>query len=326
MLGGRMEDRALGYRLQGTEPKTALSLAASDVAANLPSQALSSASEGWHPAGFADQAVQSALQGVKNLQATGAGLGAWAADVVGDKDAAARLAEDYQNLDAEAARMPVDATAFRDIHSGGDAAKWAIHAIYSNLPLMFPSLATGGLGGVAARTVAERGFADLAAKWGEEKAAQLVARRVAQGAGAGAAASSIGMEMGGIYGDTRQETGEGHPGLALAAAVPAGLLDTIPDMAVLRKALGAEAAQQVGQGLIQRYGLPAAKQLLTEGSTEGMQTAIERGAAAQAAGRGLTDDDLNQITEAMAQGAVAGGIVAYTCRFFKKVWRDTTLR
>ena len=310
VTGGRLEDRALGYRLQGSEPGTALSLAASDVAADLPGQHLAIASEGNNPMGLGGQTLQSSRQGLVNLRQMGAGLGAWASDVLGDEQATRRLMEDYQNLEDEAARLPAEVPTLKDVHSGGDLAKWATNAIYANLPLMLPSLASGGVTGLTARALAKRTFTGLATQLGEEKAAQIVANRIALAAGAGAGASSISQETGSIYGDIRQQTGEGHPVIALAAGVPAGLLDTLPDMMVLRKALGAGAARQIGEGLVARYGLPIAKQMLTEGATEGAQTAIEKGAAAVAGGNPfLSKSTLDEILESMAQGAVAGGVV-----------------
>lgn len=310
VTSGRLEDRALGYRLQGVEPGTALSLASSDVAANMGPQTLATATGEAKPMDFSSEAVQATRRGVVNLKQIGAGLGAWASDVLNDKGAVDGFMQDYKDLSDEAGRLPASVDNLKDIHGGSDLARWAVNAIYANLPMMLPSLAAGGASGLLARSAAKRAFAGLAAEYGEQKAAQMVASRIATAAAGGAGASSVGMETGSIYGDIQQQTGEGHPGLALAAGVPAGILDVLPDMMILKKALGPAAARQVAGGLVARFGAPVAKQMMAEGVTEGAQEAIERGAAAIASGKPfLTQENRDGIIEAMAQGAVAGGVL-----------------
>lgn len=308
-MGTTTEDRALGYMLQGLEPKQATEFGLRDAALGATPQRIGGIGE-QNPIGLAEEAVHSFGGGVRNLQQIGSGLGAFAQDIAGNELAQQSFMEDYQQLAGEAERYTASIPTLKNIGNTEDFMRWGINAIYSNLPMMLPSLVAGGVTGMAAKQAAEATLANLVKQFGVEKAATIIAKRTGAAAFGGAAASSIGMETGSIYGDIAQQTGEGQPGLALAAGVPAGLLDALPDSMVLNRVLGSAAKTQVIGGLIKRLGIEGAKQTLTEGLTEGAQTAIERGAATLAGGQPfLTRETVDDIVESIAQGGLAGGVM-----------------
>jgi hypothetical protein len=257
-------------------------------------------------------------RGVEGLKSTGYGLAALGADVVGAKDFGTSMLEKYKQTEARAQELASDVPTYKDIHGFGDAGKYAVDAIFENLPMFIPSLVSGGFGAAVARKGAESLVADMVAKKigeglgkdaAEKAAAEMVAKRVAVGSAAGAYVPSAGMEMGSIYGDIVDETGK-RGGTGAAAAVVggsvAGALDLVANIPILGKMFG-EAAKDVSGSLIKRLGVEGAKQLLLEGGTEGLQTIVEQ-ASAQAGGsnKAINWDD---VIDSALKGGLAGGVL-----------------
>lgn len=257
-------------------------------------------------------------RGVEGLKSTGYGLAALGADVVGAKDFGTSMLEKYKQTEARAQELASDVPTYKDIHGFGDAGKYAVDAIFENLPMFLPSLVSGGVGAAVARKGAESLVADMVAKKigeglgkdaAEKAAAEMVAKRVAVGSAAGAYVPSAGMEMGSIYSDIVDKTGK-RGGAGSAAAIVggsvAGALDVVADVPILGKMFG-EAAKDVSGSLIKRLGVEGAKQFLLEGGTEGLQTIVEQ-ASAQAGGsnKAINWDD---VVDSALKGGFAGGVL-----------------
>ena len=211
--------------------------------------------------------IGSVLRGIDNLQGTLYGAGAIVADYLDEERASDWFIAQYLRNQAEAAENPAEVKSWRDIEGVGDAATYTIEAIFENLPMMIPSMVTGG-------------GASLLAGAGRKAVAY----------GIGAYAGNWAQEAGSIYGDIYQETGKKEPGVAAAYATPAALLDTLAEIPIASKlipkgelravagVLGQGVAKEIEQRLSARLGKAGAQQFLLGGGTEGIQTAIERAA------------------------------------------------
>lgn len=265
--------------------------------------------------GVMEQAQGDFGRGISNLKALGYGVGGLVAEQMGNDEAATRMLDEYVAIQDDIAKNnPATIGTYKNVKSLGDAGRYAVEAVAENLPMLLPSLVTGGIGAQIGKKAAERVVAGMietqvakgvAREVAEKQAAQFVAKRIMQGSIAGAAPASIGMESGSIMGDIYQETGEKRPGLALAGGIPAGLLDTIQPVMALRKIAG-PVVDEVAGGIVKRMGREAGLQFLTEAGTEGLQTVIEEFAAAKAANRDMSTD---HIIDAMLKGGIGGGVM-----------------
>ena len=183
-FGTRREDRANSYLSQGFDRKTANELANEDLLLGRDTQRLQ---EPERPS-LLDQVKTDWQRGVLNTQAMGAGLGAWALDVTGNEEKASELLRDYQDLTQEAAQYAPVIGDFDKIGEQGlarvpeDVARYMTEAIAGNLPNFLPSLAFGGVGGMAARQATQGLVNNLIEKLGATKAAEFVAAKSAQAA------------------------------------------------------------------------------------------------------------------------------------------------
>jgi hypothetical protein len=267
-----------------------------------------------HRPGVVDQAKGDFGRGIDNLRALGYGAAGLAADEVGKDDASTKFLDQYVAIQNDIAKNnPATIGTYKNVKSMGDAGRYAIEAVMENLPMILPSLVTGGVGAKVAQAGAQRlvtGMIEsqvakgVAREVAEKNAAQFIARRVMMGSAAGAAPATIGMESGSIMGDIYQDTGQKRSGLAIGFGIPAGLLDTLEPVMALRKIAG-PAADEVAGGIIKRLGVEAGKQFITEAGTEGLQTVLEEAAKAKAANKNLMTP---QLLDAVIDSALKGGI------------------
>jgi len=273
-------------------------------------------------------------RGYEGLKSTGYGLAALGADVVGAEDFGTSMIEKYKQTEANAQALASDVPTYKDIHSFGDAGKYAVDNLFENLPMLIPSLVSGGVGAAVARKGAEKLVAGMVAKKmgeglskeaAEKAAASMVAKRVAVGSAAGAYVPSAGMEIGSIYNDIVDETGErGGKGVAAAVAggLVAGALDVVAEVPILGKMFG-ESSKIIAGGLIKRLGVTGAKQFLLEGGTEGLQTVVEQ-LSAQAGGSNKALD-WDEVIDATLKGGIFGvGIGSGTELLFGHGAKQTT--
>ena len=264
-------------------------------------------------------AVGSLARGTDNLQAIGYALGSMGADVAGGEGWRDGLMKEVQRNLREAEENPAAVGTFKNIDSFGDAGQYAVEAIFENLPMFLPSMVTGGVGSTLARKGAEKLVADMikvqvgkgiARDVAENQAARLIAKRIELGAIAGAYPAAAGMEVGSIYSDIYEKTGEYKPGVASVYGAVAGAFDTIPQVMALKKMFGAEVVNKVTQSLARKYGTAAIKQFGAEGITEGIQTAIERLAVERVDGnqRAFTQQGIDEIIDATLKGGIGGSV------------------
>jgi hypothetical protein len=169
-----------------------------------------------------------------------------------------------------------------------------------NLPMIIPSLATGGLAGLLAG-----------------------AGRRALGYGIGAYAANWAQEAGSIYGDIYQRTGQTRPGVAAGYGAVAAGFDTAAEMIPVARlgkvfragdikagagALGMGLAREINDRLVARVGKAAATQFFLEGGTEAIQTAIEEAAVSHADPTQpfWTSETIDRIIDGGLKGAVSG--------------------
>lgn len=251
------------------------------------------------------------LRGIDNLQSMGGGLAA----VLGNASGLTSLEdwgmEVYDRNQRQAQLNPAAVGSFENIDSPGDVLTYAREAVLENLAMFAPSMVTGGIGAVAARKAAETIVKNMAAEMTAEQVAKLVAKRVFIGSTLGAYASSAGMEIGSIYGDTVSQTGERESGIAIGAGLAAGLLDALPEGKLLTNILGPKLGAEVAGGLVRRLGAEGAKQFLREAPTEGLQTIIEEAATVHADPKQdlFSSPRVKNYIDAFAKGGLAGGVI-----------------
>ena len=264
-------------------------------------------------------AKESLYRGGHQLKAIGGGLASLAGEASGLDDLADWGIEVYTSSMEDAKDYKAEVGTFRNIENLGDAGTYAIEAIFENLPMFLPSLITGGVGAFAAKQGAQilvkKLVADQIAKGAtrqvaEKAALKAVQKRVAIGAAAGAYPSGFGLEAGSIYGEIYDETGERRPGIAAVGGAVAGAFEALPNVALIRRALG-----PVGDKVIKRYigrvGIAAAEQTLLEAPTEAIQTIIEKVSLKAAAPETevFSAQSIDEIIDATLKGGIAGGAI-----------------
>lgn len=266
--------------------------------------------------GIIDQAKGDFGRGMKNLQALGYGAAGLAAEASDKPDDATEFLNKYVAIQNETAKTnPATIGTYKNIKGFGDAGRYAIEAVAENLPMLLPSLVTGGVGALAGKEAAKRLVVGMvqsqvekgvAREVAEQAAAKFVARTIMAGSAAGAAASSVPMESGSIMGDIYQDTSKKAVGTSLAYGIPAGLLDTLEPVMALRKIAG-PVVNEVAGSIFKRLGVEAGKQFIVEAGTEGLQTILEEAAKTQANGKRLFTPELaDAVIDSMLKGGIGG--------------------
>lgn len=244
--------------------------------------------------------------GVQQLRGFGYGIGALAGEATGIEPLTEWAKEGLADVEAKSPKPAVGS--YKDIESVSDAAKYLAYGISSNLPNMALSITGGGIGALAGRKLvanaAEKAISAAAGK-------AILKKGLERGALAGAGLSSIGMEAGSIAGDQLTETGKVDPLRALAGAIPAGLLDVVPEW-YLAKRLGVFGGLTgfTGKGAKDRLVQGAkefGKQFALEAPTEAMQSVIERSAVP---GKSITNAEAwDEYIDSFILGGMTGGVV-----------------
>lgn len=250
--------------------------------------------------------------GVQQLRGMGYGVGAIAGEVTGIEPikewAKAGLA------DVEAKTPPPAVGSFADIESVSDVGKYLAYGVSTNLPNMLLSLTGGGIGAVIGK-----GLVGAAAKGAITKAAEkaIIEQGIKRGALTGAGLSSIGMEAGMIAGDQLTETGKVEPLRAMAGAIPAGILDVIPEWYLAKRLgwLGRDVAKMEGGRAVRALKV-AGQQFAMEAPTEAMQSVIERSSVP---GKTVTNAEAwNEYINSFILGGATGGVMGGAGGVFTK--------
>jgi len=201
-------------------------------------------------------------------------------------------------FDASAA-MSKPTDQLEGIESFGDAADYLQRGLGYVAGQVIPSIATGGVGALIAKKVAQYGVQSLT----KAEAELLIRSAVQRGAVAGAGAGSYVQEAGSIYPEMVKE-GHDEPGRAAAFALPAAALDIIPEARVISKFLSP--AANPTRGLLRNVLQGGATQAGIEGITEIAQTGVERAAAYKPL---ASPEAFSEYANAGALGALGGGVI-----------------
>lgn len=221
-----------------------------------------------------------------------------------------KLQEAVSSMQDTAAQYPAKYESFDEVDSLGEFGGYATEAFLENVVSIIPSIATGGIGGIAAKGAIKQAAATAmanAAKAGATKEAAEAAaisaaksaalKYQAAGAFAGSAAQNIPDSGVNLY----AETGEVNPYAAIGTGLGKAALDAVLPTKLLQsgnvvgKPLG-RVARGLGEGLV------------TEGVTEGTQQAMDQAAVSAITGDPfLTPENLKNVKEAAIKGGIAGG-------------------
>jgi len=267
--------------------------------------------------------------GIDQTQGLLYGLAGLAGSAVGSKDLESWGLEGYQRNVDEAAQNAGRVSSVTDIRSGADFLDWSAYTLGNLVPTMAVLIGGGGIGGAIGKQAAKQGVKSYLSKALGEKAGRTVNeaalkrlatraldKGVRRGQMAGAFAGSSGLEAGGIFADTVEENGQTHPGVAAAFGVLAGALDAIPVINLFDNwGIGREVKGAILKNLTQGKWGAATKKVLEqaalEGSTEGVQTVVERAAAKFVDDNKdiFSDEGWNEIINASAAGGLMGGVM-----------------
>lgn len=211
-------------------------------------------------------------------------------EAVGIDSSKANARREYYNAIANA--LPVG-TKFNEIKSLGDAIGWAYNSAVEQAPNLATSISGGGLG------------------------ATLIKGSI--GARLGAFGSSYVLELGQIEQGNKELNPDQKAGLAtFLGAAPAAALDALLPGKIgsqLMARIGKEEADKIALRMLllpdKRWlvslGASVAEGAAIEGSTEGLQQAIEEVSSSVETGKPISPGLLYRMVEAAATGAVAGG-------------------
>ena len=245
------------------------------------------------------EAKKGIVSGFQGLRGMGYGLTGLVGEAIGSDSLSSFSAKGIKQIEENIPHGKV--TSYTDIQDVGDAADYLAYGITSNLPNIAISFFTGGVGGLAGRQAAKVIF-----KESIEKA--LMKKAIERGAIAGATAGSVGMEAGSIAEEQLQTNNKIDPLRAVLGAVPAGLLDVVPEIALAKKLgwIGKGASELEGNRLV-RAGKVGLGQAAMEAPTEATQSVIER---ASVEGKPLTNKEaIDEYINSFILGGATGGLL-----------------
>ena len=277
--------------------------------------------------------------GVQQLRGFGYGLGALTGEII-ESEPIKQWAKKGL-IDVEAATPKPAVGSFSDIQNISNLADYLAYGVATNLPNMALSMFGGGAGAWAGRlyikkvaqdavkqavmSAAQKGIAGdalnaIALKAGQETLKKAATTGMIMGAGA----TSLGMEAGSIAGDQLTETGQVYPGRAIAGAIPAALLDVVPQWYLFKRMgwLGGGAGRTGGR--LSYFGKQFGKQFLAEAPTEAMQSVIER---ASVPGKSISNaESWDEYINSFILGGMTGGVVGGAGGIFTKKAMDTPIQ
>ena len=271
-------------------------------------------------------------------------LPALAGSVVGADDyARQQLEEAAAKEQALQESIPAQFQSLKDVKGIGDIPAFVAETIGEQLPNLLTSLVGGGVGGYAAKRIAQKAGKELLEDYTMKRlgaevlptpkdvldqlktkatadVAEHLAKKKATGQVIGAGAASVGLNTGEIFQNIYEETGEIAPVASIISGFVSGALDTVLPAKLLKRFRGLDdkakalALTRIAEkrGVLRglgTLGVGTLKAGALEGLTEGAQEAISIAAeqfvddAAPYWGR----KEFDRILESSVRGAVAGG-------------------
>jgi hypothetical protein len=253
--------------------------------------------------------------GFQQLRGMGYGVGALVGEATGVEPVKTWAKEGLEDVEAKTPKPLVGS--YADIGKEGepisDVAKYLAYGITTNLPNMLLSFAGGGAGALVAKGLV-----------GKAATEAIKAAAIKSGALVGAGASSIGMEAGMISSDQLTENGKVDPLRAMAGAIPAGLLDIIPEWYLAKRLgwLGKEVSKMDGGRAVRALKV-AGQQFAMEAPTEAMQSVLERAAVE---GKSITNAEAwDEYINSFILGGLTGGVVGGVGGMFTRQ-RETSVQ
>ncbi len=282
--------------------------------------------------GFVDSAIRGFKRSLPETKSLLAGAGAAVAGAVGADGLRDKALEYYREVQQEEVEPLANKASFTGVLKGEDSlGEWAGDTLGNFGGQALQSLAAAGAGaavgsvapgagnvggavaGLVARPLLKRAIGkEVAEMVAKDAAKDAIGKAALKRAGMVAApmAMNIGQETGIAYtgraddaAAAGEELSQGDAMRAIAAGVPAGVLDTAAEALTANRLLrGASESPK----LVRRVAAGAAQGALTEGATEAAQAVLERAGAAQ----DLTGQEAYQdYIENAAAGALGGGVV-----------------
>ena len=270
------------------------------------------------------QAVSGFKRSFQEVPGMLAGVGAFAADVVGADGARdSMLAYAKRKSDEVGAAHAGDAQSLTDAWDGkvswGDFLANAAGYVAGQA---LQSIATGGVGAIGAKMLASNGIKQIGVKVAAEQIAAGATEEIAKAAAlkamteagskaavrggiAGATAQNMNMELGSIYPDAVEEAGgadkldNGDRFRVMSAAALAAGVDTAGEALTAFKWLKGSTAG--GKGILGRAAREVPAGMAREAGTEAIQTGIEQWGADKAL-------DVRDIVDSAGIGAVGGAL------------------
>lgn len=198
-------------------------------------------------------------------------------------------------LGAQARAIPSEVESIRDIQDVGSAAEYAAKALGEVSPQIISSM-------IPAAALAKAG-----------KALGFGIRGIRALTGAGAAASSVPQEVGGMFREIRETTGQEAPLTAIAFGTPAGLLDAITPGRLVGKVLNAtsqEAKKAAWREVVRNAVREIPKSAGVEAGTEATQESLAIAAikTADESYDAVNAENFWRLLDAAAMGAIGGGV------------------
>jgi hypothetical protein len=261
-------------------------------------------------------------------------------------------ADDYarQQLEEAAAKeqvlqesIPAQFQSLKDIKGIGDIPAFVAETIGEQIPNLLTSLVGGGVGGFAAKRIAQKAGKELLEDYTMKRlgaevlptpkdildqlktkatadVAEHLAKKEATGQVIGAGAASVGLNTGEIFQNIYEETGEIAPVASIMSGAAAGALDTVLPVKLLKRFRGLDdkakalALTRIAEkrGVLRglgTLGVGTLKAGALEGLTEGAQEAISIAAEqfVDDAAPHWGNKEFDRILESSVRGAVAGG-------------------
>ena len=292
-----------------------------------PAEGMGEFRKGWH-------------RGIEQSQAMLYGAAGAIGDIIGADGLRDWGIEGYTRNMEEAAQYAPAVEGFTSIRGVGDAANWIAGTTGELLPTMIGALASGGVGTGMAKTVGARLLRNWTAKQIEKNIAANVAKGMAadqavavaakqaantlaqRGSMAGLVGFTAASEGGGNYGRDVESHGRAgtSPGMDMMFGLVSGMAEAVmgAESSLLRSIIGrpvSEAAEQSFRKILVNQ-LP--KAMMKESATEAFQEiASAMNANIQDAKGLITADDINDIVNAAAAGALGGGMFHPMTSYFE---------
>lgn len=215
--------------------------------------------------------------------------------------------EAYNYANQKATELyPTSTPSFRDVEGLGGVGDFIASTAGEQVPQLGASILSGGVGGLAAK----QGVATLAKRAGKELTEKELNKALNKGLVGGTLTTSLPQNVPESYFNLLQEGADTPTAAVLTGALKSGL-DVIPQIGILKRVLGPNASDILGDTLLKRMGTAAVTTGVQEGVTETAQEGLDLIAEKFILDNDLlTQENIDSLINAGLKGAIGGGITA----------------